>query len=102
MSKKFIKNKEDFICQNCGAEVSGTGFTNHCYKCLWSKHVDINPGDREERCGGMMQPVSVEQKNGEYRILHRCQKCGIEKVNKVSSNDEFEEVLKVAKRGDNW
>ena len=26
--------------------MKGNGYTNHCPKCLWSKHVDINPGDR--------------------------------------------------------
>ena len=33
-----IKNKEDFICENCGAFVVGTGYTSHCPQCLWSKH----------------------------------------------------------------
>ena len=52
--KKFIKVKEDFVCEHCGAEVKGDGYTNHCPKCLWSKHVDVHPGDRAAECGGMM------------------------------------------------
>ncbi|MFN2146641.1 MAG: RNHCP domain-containing protein, partial [Anaerolineales bacterium] len=36
---KFQRRIEYFICEHCGAEVSGVGFTNHCPVCLWSKHV---------------------------------------------------------------
>lgn len=38
--KNFTRVIEDFICENCGTEVKGNGYTNHCPKCLWSKHVD--------------------------------------------------------------
>jgi len=29
-TKKFQRNKEDFICEKCGLEVEGNGYTNHC------------------------------------------------------------------------
>ena len=29
MSKLFQKRKEDFICEKCGKEVVGNGYTNH-------------------------------------------------------------------------
>jgi len=29
-TKKFQRNKEDFICEKCGLEVEGNGCTNHC------------------------------------------------------------------------
>lgn len=96
MSKKFQRNIEDFVCENCGISIEGDGYTNHCSKCLWSKHVDVNPGDREAECGGMMKPMSVEVKNGKYSIRHECLKCGLVKVNKVSKRDDFEEVLNIA------
>jgi len=51
--KKFQKKKEDFKCEKCGREVIGTGYTNHCPDCLWSKHVDVNPGDRQSKCLGL-------------------------------------------------
>ena len=53
MSATFIRKTEDFICEHCGREVRGNGYTNHCPYCLWSKHVDINPGDRAAGCGGL-------------------------------------------------
>lgn len=97
MPKKFQRKIEDFVCEKCGYEVEGNGYTNHCPRCLWSKHVDINPGDRESDCGGMMEPIGVEMKNGEYVILHRCLKCGFEKKNKVSPENDFEKILQLAK-----
>ena len=96
MSKKFIKNKEDFVCEHCEAEVKGNGYTNHCPVCLWSKHVDVNPGDREAQCGGMMRPVSVEMEKQEYVILHQCEKCGHTKKNKMSPNDNFDIATSIA------
>lgn len=98
MSKKFQVKIEDFVCEKCGKAVKGNGFTNHCSNCLWSKHVDVNPGDREETCGGLMKPISVEIKNGEYVLLQKCEKCGFERKNKVWPEDNFEEVLKICSK----
>lgn len=94
MHKKFTRTKEDFVCGNCGEHVSGDGYTNHCPKCLWSKHVDRNPGDREENCGGMMEPVGIIYKSGKYTITHRCSRCGFEKNNKAAENDDIQDFLK--------
>ena len=51
---RFTRVVEDFTCGQCGAAVTGDGYTNHCPLCLWSRHVDINPGDRAAECGGLM------------------------------------------------
>ena len=96
MSKTFQKKIENFRCENCGHEVKGTGYTNHCPICLWSKHVDINPGDRSETCKGLMEPVGIEKRDDDYLIIHKCQKCGIKKKNKSSKDDSFEEILKLS------
>ena len=96
MSKKFIKNKENFICQNCGTFVAGNGYTNHCPHCLFSKHVDINPGDRASDCGGLMEPIGIVNKNGKTQIIHRCLKCGHHKVNKISSQDNQDLIAQLS------
>lgn len=96
MSSRFIRRKEDFLCENCSTKVQGGGYTNHCPHCLYSKHVDVNPGDRKNSCKGLMEPVSVEQKNGVYVIVHRCLKCGAEKRNRAARNDSVEALLAVA------
>ncbi|MBL7078137.1 RNHCP domain-containing protein [Candidatus Shapirobacteria bacterium] len=93
MSSKFLKKKEDFICAVCGKKVVGSGFTNHCPECLWSKHVDINPGDRAADCKGLMEPIGVEQKKGEWRILFKCQKCGYKHWNRTSPSDKLTTVI---------
>ncbi|MCX6807880.1 MAG: RNHCP domain-containing protein, partial [Patescibacteria group bacterium] len=87
LSPKYQRHIEDFICENCGLKVIGNGFTNHCPNCLWSKHVDINPGDRAEACKGMMKPVAIELRNGLYYVLQRCVLCGFERKNQVKDND---------------
>ncbi|MDZ7798959.1 MAG: RNHCP domain-containing protein [Patescibacteria group bacterium] len=95
-TRKFQRTKENFTCERCGFLVQGSGYTNHCPKCLWSKHVDINPGDRQASCQGLMEPVGVKVKSGEYVIVHRCSLCGFEKRNKAAENDNFNEILKLS------
>ncbi len=97
--KKFQKRKEDFVCENCGEKVKGSGYTNHCPKCLWSKHVDIFPGDRLEDCGGMMEPVDVEtKKSGALLIVHKCQRCGEVSRVGVSDSDDKDALLELTRK----
>lgn len=111
MVKKFSRCIEDFVCESCGEEVKGNGYTNHCPFCLYSKHIDKNPGDRKNICLGLMEPIAVEEKNKKYIIVHQCMKCGEVKRNQSAENDLFESILqgikksrmgnrKIAKRGD--
>ncbi|MFA4999179.1 MAG: RNHCP domain-containing protein [Parcubacteria group bacterium] len=90
MSLTFKRTKENFICDNCGKEVKGNGYTNHCPRCLWSKHVDANPGDRTVKCGGMMEPVRLDWEGGQFFVTHRCVKCDYEKKNIAASEDNLE------------
>lgn len=95
--KRFNRRIEDFTCEHCGTEVHGNGYTNHCPNCLWSKHVDINPGDRAADCGGLMEPIAVEIKNGEYILTQKCTKCGHIRRNKVCEDDNFNAVIALSK-----
>ncbi len=97
MPKKFQRRIENFVCQHCGASVSGDGYTNHCPNCLWSRHVDINPGDRAHACGGLMKPVNVEAESKEYIIVQQCQKCGALKRNKAQKDDDFDKLVALSK-----
>jgi hypothetical protein len=96
MSSSFTRTTEDFVCEKCGFSVVGNGYTNHCPECLWSKHVDIFPGDRAEKCGGLMEPIRIEKKGKEYTIIHKCIKCGIEKPNKAVKEDNFQMIIQVS------
>jgi len=97
MDKLFQKTVEDFVCEHCGEKVIGNGYTNHCPKCLWSKHVDINPGDRASLCQGMMRPIKVEVERGEHMLTYRCEKCGFLRRKKAEKNDNFDEIIKLSK-----
>lgn len=96
LTKRFQKQKEDFKCGNCGIAVAGSGYTNHCSNCLWSRHVDVMPGDRGEGCGGMMEPVGLESKSKGYSIWHRCVLCGQKRKTKASSKDNFASLKKLS------
>ncbi len=86
--KRFTKNDGGFTCAHCGKEVLPLGYTsrNHCPFCLWSVHLDVNPGDRASECGGLLEPVGAEPntKKGGYTIIHKCVKCGEIRRNKAA------------------
>ena len=102
-SKRFTKNDNGFICENCGARVEPLGYSsrNHCPFCLCSKHVDVMPGDRANECGGIMDPIRVEldSKKG-YVIIHKCRKCGEVKRNRAATEaknqpDDIKKIIKL-------
>jgi hypothetical protein len=98
MSQKFAKKTENFTCGHCKKKVIGNGYTNHCPNCLWSKHVDVNPGDRAEKCKGLMEPINLELKNGEYILTQKCGKCGAEKRCKTSKDDSIKALTELTER----
>lgn len=95
MNKRFSRTIEDFECLHCKTAVEGNGYTNHCPQCLWSRHVDENPGDRANECKGMMEPVRIVLEHGSPIIHHRCQRCGKEKRNKRADNDSMDAIVAV-------
>jgi DNA-directed RNA polymerase subunit RPC12/RpoP len=95
----FTEIDESFICENCGKKVEKLGYScrNHCPYCLHSKHVDVNPGDRQEDCHGMLEPVGLEidGKKG-YVIVFKCKKCGQIRKNKAAKDDDMNEIIKLS------
>ncbi|MDR1361172.1 MAG: RNHCP domain-containing protein [Rickettsiales bacterium] len=94
--KKFTRNIEDFTCANCGAAVRGNGYTNHCPQCLWSRCVDVNPGDRASNCGGLMRPISAQPAGDGYVITHRCERCGKQRRQRSAENDNTDLIIKLS------
>jgi hypothetical protein len=94
--RQFKRTIENFTCGHCGTKVKGTGYTNHCPNCLYSKHVDINPGDRAETCGGLMPPIDFDLEKGEYILIHKCEKCGTVKKNQLVKNDNMDALIKLS------
>ena len=88
---RFVKNDSGFICAHCGRQVAPLGYTsrNHCPFCLWSLHLDENPGDRASECKGPLRPVTTEPhpKRG-FIVTLRCEKCGALRRNKAAEDDD--------------
>lgn len=104
MSRK--NENTDFICVHCGRTVTALtngSYRNHCPHCLTSLHVDNVPGDRQNRCRGTIRPADVRynSKKG-WQIVHRCEKCGAEKVNRAATEtvmpDDLDEIIKIMNR----
>ena len=100
MGAKFTEIDEEFVCENCGKKVKPLGYScrNHCPYCLYSKHVDINPGDREENCHGLLKPIDIEisSKKG-YMIVFECIKCGAIRKNKMAEDDNMDLIYEIVK-----
>lgn len=85
----------------------GYSCRNHCPYCLFSKHVDINPGDRSEKCHGLLEPIDIEinPKKG-YVIVSKCIKCGAIRKNKMAEDDNMELAYELIKnkglQGKGW
>jgi hypothetical protein len=92
----FTRVKENFVCEYCRTNIIGNGYTNHCPQCLWSKHVDNNPGDRLNNCHGMMEPIGVGLDHGTYVINTKCQKCETIKKNIAHKQDNFEKIISLS------
>lgn len=101
MQKRFTKINENFVCEVCGHENLKHVSTcrDHCVKCLSSKHVDKNPGDRAESCHGVLEPVDILVKGGvPYKIVYKCKKCGMERRNIIMDDDDREAIFSVMER----
>jgi hypothetical protein len=94
--RKFQKTVEDFKCEHCDKLIKGSGYTDHCPHCLYSKHVDKNPGDRQEDCEGMMKPIGAKITSKGYKIYYQCKNCGIKKSVKADSEDDFDKLLELS------
>jgi hypothetical protein len=96
VARQFTRTTEDFSCLVCGAVVRGDGYTNHCPRCLWSRHVDVAPGDRAAGCGGLMRPVAIEARAHDVVLTHACESCGHRRRNRTAPADDEAALLRVA------
>ena len=94
--RKFVAQgkNESFDCINCGQEIkplANGSIRNHCPYCLYSIHIDINPGDRACKCLARLEPIAVDYnaKKG-WIIIHKCVKCGEIKRNKAALDDSVQ------------
>lgn len=96
--KKFTMRDEHFICENCHKSVDPLNYTarDHCPYCLYSKHVDINPGDRLNTCLGLLKPIGIEKFKDTYKIIYKCNKCGQIHKNILAKDDNMDLVIELS------
>ena len=97
--KKFTRLDEEFVCENCDKKVSKLNYTSrdHCPYCLYSKHVDIMPGDRQNNCKGLLKPITIEKFKDTYKIIYKCEKCKKIHKNIVASDDDMDLIIELSK-----
>lgn len=93
---------DTFICIHCGhraeARPHGTRHRNHCPRCLWSRHVDRQPGDRASTCHGPMEPIAIGTRREEWIVIHRCRSCGALNASRSAGDDDALQLLSIAAR----
>ena len=120
-TKQPIKDSETIRCPNCGwtpsvlkesplneeGTINEEGTTDqeqrnnltHCPNCLYSIHLDNEPGDRDSDCHGRMEPIGVwMRKNGEWAVIHRCTRCGKVSSNRTAADDNPMKLMALAMR----
>lgn len=97
--KQFNMIDESFICENCGKKVEKLNYTarDHCPYCLYSKHVDIMPGDRKNKCCGPLSPRGIEKFKDTYKIIYQCEKCHELHKNIMAKDDNMDLIIELSK-----
>ncbi len=96
--KKFNMINESFICENCLKKVPISDYTarDHCPFCLYSKHLDINPGDRLNTCHGLMKPIGIEKFKDTFKIIYKCSTCGEIHKNIALRDDNMDLIIELS------
>ncbi len=89
---------ENFVCENCKRNVTKLNYSarDHCPYCLYSKHIDINPGDRLNTCMGMLVPIDIEKFKDTYKIIYKCEKCGMIHKNIAANDDNMDKIIELS------
>ncbi|MGI6325146.1 MAG: RNHCP domain-containing protein [Bacilli bacterium] len=98
--KKFRMLDEGFKCEICHQQVDPLEYTarDHCPYCLYSKHVDINPGDRQNSCRGILKPIGLEKFKDTYKIIYKCEKCKTMIKNIMAKDDNMDKIIELSKK----
>lgn len=97
--KRFTMKDEEFICENCHKKVEKLNYTarDHCPYCLYSKHVDVFPGDRQNDCLGLLEPIGIEKYKNTYKIIYKCEKCHQLHKNIMATDDNYDKIIDLSK-----
>ena len=98
--KKFSQNDNSFICENCSKLVEKLNYSSRddCPYCLYSKHVDINPGDRANNCMGLLVPIDIEKYKDSFKIIYKCIKCNNLHKNIAAKDDSIDKIIEISSK----
>ncbi len=98
--KRFNMKDESFVCENCKNLVKKLEYSarDHCPNCLYSKHVDINPGDRLNTCLGLLKPIGIEKYRDTYKIIYKCLKCKEIHKNIMAIDDNMDLIIELSRQ----
>ena len=98
--KRFNMIDEEFKCEHCLKKVPKLNYSarDHCPYCLYSKHVDINPGDRMNTCLGLLIPIDIEKNKDSYKIIYKCSKCNKLHKNIIAKDDDFNKIIELTNK----
>ena len=98
--KRFNMIDDDFVCEHCHNKVTKLGYTarDHCNYCLYSKHVDVLPGDRNNDCHGLLKPIGIEKYRDTYKIIYQCEKCKQLHKNIMATDDNMDLIINLSKK----
>jgi len=93
--KKFIKNNQSFFCTHCSkfVDIHLSSSRDHCNHCLWGLHVDINPGDRSNKCKGLLKPIGIRKYKNKEQIVYDCLLCSKRVFCIISKDDNLKEII---------
>jgi hypothetical protein len=85
------------------APLSNGSYRNHCPRCLWSKHLDVEPGDRAAACRGLMRPQRIDHRAGKgLVVVHVCVACGFTRPNRIADDpaqgDDIDAIIALMTR----
>ena len=97
--KNFTMKDESFTCENCVKKIKRLNYTarDHCNYCLFSKHVDVMPGDRQNKCCGLLIPIGIEKFKNTYKIIYKCSKCNQLHKNIMATDDNMDLIIELSK-----
>lgn len=91
----FIKNDKSFICINCNKKIEKLKYTSrdHCNYCLYSIHIDIQPGDRLNECKGILIPINCFTTSKKGMVIeYKCSKCK-KIVRNIAAKDDNKDII---------
>ena len=89
-----------FRCHHCHLDVPedapGTQHRNHCPFCLWSRHVDVEPGDRASDCLASMEPIAIAVRKDGSGCSSMLQRLRTLSSNRVAGDDNPLLLVRIA------